>query len=92
MYCSFYILVYFFMKNVYPIQRPINENYIENMPYFLNFGMLTCKWCFWYVGFEYLIKKKGKKTVGLFFSYNKNFPKKKKRCLPTYEYEPISWF
>ena len=51
-----------------PLFKDLWKNYIENMPYLFNFWMLTCKWCFWYVVFEYLIKRKGKKTVGLFFS------------------------
>jgi hypothetical protein len=43
----------------------------------------------WYVVFEYLMKRKGKEKVGYFFHQIK-IPPPKKRCLPTYEYEPIS--
>jgi hypothetical protein len=39
MYCSFYILVYLFMKTVwvYPYLKTHKKNSIENIPYFFNF-------------------------------------------------------
>ena len=53
------------------------------MLYFFNFWMLTCKWCFWYVVFEYLIKRKGKKKqLGYFFHKIKIFQNKKRVYQP----------
>jgi hypothetical protein len=61
----------FFMKNVwgYPYLKTHNIFSIEKYaPFFFKFWMLTCIWCFWYIVFEYLMKRKGKEKVGLLFS------------------------
>ena len=60
----------FFMKNVwgYPYLKTHKKNSVENMPHFcFKFWMLTCIWCFWYVVFEYLMKKKVKNKLDYFF-------------------------
>ena len=61
----------FSMKNVwgYPYLKTHIFVSTENMPhFFFKFWMLTCIWCFWYVDFEYLMKRKGKEKVELLFS------------------------
>ena len=70
----------FIMKNVwgYPYLKTHKKISIENMPHFC------------YVVFEYLMEKKVKNKLGYFFHKIKIFTQK--RCLPTYEYEPIFWF
>jgi hypothetical protein len=78
-YCSFYILVYFSWKTYEgtPIQRPIKKFLLKTWPIFFKFWMLTCIWCFWYVVFEYLMKRKGKEKVDYFFHKIKISPNKK---------------
>ena len=65
----------FFMKNVwgYPYLKTHNFFFLLKIwPIFFKFWMLTCKWCFWYVVFEYLIKRKG------YFFHKINIFKKEK--------------